>query len=368
MSFLRGWPGRLFLSHLLTAALTAAALITTALLLAPLAFRRMLHGMMAGMMDRFLRHAFAQALHQGVWAAAGAAILLATAASLLLARRLAGPLARLRDATLAVAAGDFAQRVPAKGDDEIAQLARSFNRMAEQLEQSRKAQRELTANVLHELGTPLSTLQGYLEGMQDEVVSLDPASLAVLQRETRRLSRLVRDLRLADQAEEGRVSVELQPVLLPGFLEDTRRKFLPRAAAGSVSLAVSCPEGLPVRADPDRLGEVLDNLMENALGHTPAGGRIKLSARREGAQVRIAVSDSGGGIAPEHLPHVFERFYRADPGRARTQGGSGLGLAIAKGLTEAQGGRVEAASTPGQGSTFAVVLPCADDAGPPQRR
>ena len=358
MSFLRGLRGQLFLSHLSASVLALAVLVLTALFLAPLSFKHLLQGMMMqGMMEDFLRYAFAQTLHASIWIAVVAAAGLAAATSFLLAGRLAGLLVRFGVVSTAIASGDFSQHLEEEGPVEIAELARSFNRMAKGLDDARQARRELTANVLHELGTPLSVLQGYLEGMQDGVVATDDASLKTLRQEVERLARLVHDLRLVEQAEEGRLYLAFQEVALHAFLGETGRKFLPRYAAEGVTLQVDCSEVWPVRADPDRLGQVLDNLLENALDHTPSGGRVTLAATTEDESVRLSVSDTGEGITPEHLTRIFGRFYRVEADRSRRRGGSGLGLAIAKSLVEAQGGQIQATSKPGCGSVFSFTLP-----------
>ncbi len=358
MSFLRGLGGQLFLSHFLASLLALTVLVLAALFLAPLSFYHLLHGMMMqGMMEAFLRSAFAQALYASLWIALSAAAGLATVISLLLAGRLAGLLSRFGAVSAAIASGDFGRPLAEEGPVEIAELARSFNRMAQRLDDARRSRRELTANVLHELGTPLSVLQGYLEGMQDGVVSPDAPALKTLQREVERLGRLVRDLRLVEQAEEGRLYLSFQEVALPAFLAETGRKFLPRYAAMGITLRVECPGDWSARADPDRLGQILDNLLENALDHTPPGGRVTLAAAAGDGYVSLSVSDTGTGIKPEHLPRIFDRFYRVGADRSRRRGGSGLGLAIVKSLVEAQGGRIRASSEPGYGTVFSFTLP-----------
>lgn len=286
--------------------------------------------------------------------------LLAGALGLLLglafSRNLTAPLQRLATAARAVARRDFSQRVRVEGSDEMAEVARSFNEMTATLEKSEQQRRNLVADVAHELRTPLSVVQGNLRAILDEVYPLDKAEISRLYDETRLLNRLVDDLRELALADAGQLHLHMRPVEVAQVIQPTVESLTLAAEAQEVSLINRTPTDLPtVQADPDRVAQVLRNLLVNSLSHTPPGGSITVSAAPAEDAVEVAVADTGEGIAQEDLLHVFERFWRADPARART-GGSGLGLSVAQSLVEAQGGRIWAESTMGQGSTFRFTL------------
>jgi two-component system OmpR family sensor kinase len=231
------------------------------------------------------------------------------------------------------------------------------------LEQAETLRRNLVADVAHELRTPLSVLQGNLRAILDDVYPLDKSEVARLYDQTRLLGRLVNDLRELAKAEAGQLELNLQPIDLAKLVADTVATFAPVAEAEDVTLSTHIPGDLPpVPADSARIVQVLHNLLANALRHTPAGGTISLRAgfdAGEYGRVWLAVQDTGEGIPPEHLSHVFDRFYRADPARSRSAGGAGLGLAIVRAIVESHGGQVSVASdgVPGGGSTFTVRLP-----------
>jgi len=295
--------------------------------------------------------------------ACGLGILLGLAFS----RQLTAPLAWLTAATHRIAQGDLSQRVPETGSEEMADLGRAFNRMAADLSEAERLRRNLVADVAHELRTPMSVLQGNLRAILDDVYPLEPAEIASLYDETRILSRLVDDLHELALVEAGQLPLHMQPVDLAGVIQTTVANMAVVAESGEVGLDVDLAAGLPpVQADPDRLAQVLRNLLANALRHTPAGGRVTISAGSspdEPSLVRIIVTDTGEGIAPEDLPYVFDRFWRADPSRSRDRGGAGLGLTIARQLVEAHGGRITVASEPGQGSRFTFTLPVVESCG-----
>lgn len=281
-------------------------------------------------------------------------------------RSLTAPFNRLAEAARAVGARDLSHRVEVTGSDEVKEVARAFNDMAAALEEAETLRRNLVADVAHELRTPLSVLQGNLRAILDDVYSLDKSEIARLYDQTRLLGRLVNDLRDLARAEAGQLQLNLQATDLARLVQDTVATFGPVAEAEEVTLSVQIPADLPpVRADSARIAQVLHNLLANALRHTPAGGTISLRAGHAevpeggGAHLWLAVQDTGEGIPPEHLPHLFDRFYRADSARSRAAGGAGLGLAIVRAIVEAHGGQVSAASdgVPGQGSTFTVRLP-----------
>lgn len=278
----------------------------------------------------------------------------------LASRSLTAPLSRLAEAAQAIGARDLSKRVEVSGSHEVKEVAQAFNEMAAALEGAETLRRNLLADVAHELRTPLSVLQGNLRAILDDVYALDKAEVARLYDETRLLSRLVNDLHALAQAEAGQLALNRQPTQLAELVQSTATAFGAAADAKGVSLNWQIPADLPpVMADPARLTQVLHNLLDNALRHTPAGGSIALRAGCDDGDVWLAVQDSGEGISPQDLPRVFDRFYRADPARSRATGGAGLGLAIVRAIVEAHGGAVSAASPgePGQGSTFTLRLP-----------
>ena len=279
-----------------------------------------------------------------------------------LTRSLTIPLRRLVAATQAVATGDLGRQVEESGSDEIVQVAHAFNEMTAALEKTEELRQDLMADVAHELRTPLSVVQGNLRAILDDVYPLEKVEIARLYDETRLLSRLVDDLRELAQAEAGQLSLNLRATDLAELLHFTVTNFEPAAECKEIHLSLEVANALPaIEADPDRLAQVLRNLLANALRHTPIGGWIAVSASLAPGYIRVAVADNGRGIEPQHLESVFDRFWRTDRSRSRESGGSGLGLAIAKSLVEAHGGRIWAESAPGQGATFTFELPVEPD-------
>jgi signal transduction histidine kinase len=314
-----------------------------------------------------------------VWSAvaAGAAALLLTLA---LSRRILGPIEALTAAARRMEQGDLSRRVAVVGHDEIGELARAFNAMAEGLARQERLRRNMVTDVAHELRTPLTNIRGYLEALRDGVARPEKALLASLHDEALLLNRLVDDLQELALAEAGQLRLEPQRASLHEIADHAAGALRPALEAKQLELQIALPPGLPdVWADPERVGQVLRNLLNNAIMHTPEGGSIRLGAE-EIADCRLQIADvdtsqslisnlqspivvrvidSGPGIAPEHLANIFDRFYRADRSRARATGGAGLGLAIVKQLVEAHGGRVWAASAPGQGASISFTLPAA---------
>lgn len=275
-----------------------------------------------------------------------------------IARGLSAPLGRLAAAARRIARGELSQRVPVQGATEVADLASAFNEMAAHLEQAEQLRRNLVADIAHELRTPLSVVQGNLRAILDDVYPLDKEEIASIYDETLVLNRLISDLRELAQAEAGQLSLNLSPTDLPPLINGMADRFRELARQKQIELNTTLPAQLPpVSADTDRLQQVLHNFLSNALRHTPAGGRIDITTDALPAAVRVSVQDSGSGIAPADLPHVFDRFYRADKARSREQGGSGLGLAIARQIIAAHGGQVGAESEVGRGSRFWFTLP-----------
>ncbi|MDX1417830.1 MAG: ATP-binding protein [Candidatus Promineifilaceae bacterium] len=277
-------------------------------------------------------------------------------------RRITMPLADVMTAADAVAEGDFTVRVAEdRRRSEFAQLARSFNRMTEELQRSDRMRRSLTADVAHELRTPLHIIQGNLEGVLDGVYEPTAEHIEATLDETRMLARLVEDLHTLSQAEAGQLSLRMEEVDVTDLLADVETSFSGLAAVKHIDLAVDFAgkaADLTVTGDVDRLDQILSNLVINALRHTPAGGRVSLHAQRENGAVHIIVTDTGQGIAAEELPFIFERFWRGDVSRTHVDGaGAGLGLAIAKQLIEAQQGTIEVASTLDVGTQFTITMP-----------
>lgn len=301
----------------------------------------------------------------GVWRLTGISAIgtggLALVLGAWLARALARPIHDLTTATQALARGELGQQVPVRGNDEIAQLAQAFNQMSADLARASQLRRQMTADIAHELRTPLSLILGYTESLSDGKLPADQATFELMHDEARHLSRLVDDLRLLSLAEAGELPLVRQMVEPRALLE--RAALVHAAQAQHRGVTVVVPDGPAapeVLVDAGRMAQVLDNLMSNALRHTESGGRITLSADVAEGAVRLHVTDTGSGIAPADLPHVFDRFYRADKSRQRTGAESGLGLAIAKSIVEAHGGTITVSSALGQGTTFTIVLPRAD--------
>ena len=294
-----------------------------------------------------------------LWAGIGAAVL-GTMLVWLLSRRTLAPLQNLGAAARRLGGGDLAHRADTTGPTEIRELAHSFNAMAEGLEEAERQRRNLTADVAHELRTPLSNIQGYLEAIRDGLAAPTPETLDTLHGQAMHLSRLVEDLRLLAQVEAGALQLQLSPTGMEELLQSSVEAVRPRADTKGIDLSLDAAPSLPrVYLDATRISQVIGNLLENAITHTPENGRVTLSARAAGRAIEVTVSDTGPGIAPEDLPRLFDRFYRTDPSRDRSTGGAGLGLTIARRLVEAHGGAIEVESGLGEGSIFTVRLPTA---------
>jgi signal transduction histidine kinase len=289
--------------------------------------------------------------------------LLAAAVAARIFRDIAMPLADVMAAADAVAEGDLSARVPSptRGPDEFGHLAESFNHMAAELERADEQRRNLTADVAHELRTPLHVIQGNLEGVLDGVYEPTDAHITATLDEARVLARLIEDLRTLSLAESGQLPLVKEPVDVAELLADVRTSFSGQAEAAGVDLNVVLdgdPAQLTLVADAGRLDQVLGNLVANALRHTPAGGNVTLSAEPVPGGMRITVRDTGEGIPAPDLPYVFDRFWRGDRSRSHAGGaGSGLGLSIARQLVQAHGGRIRVESDLGRGTTFTVELP-----------
>ncbi len=277
--------------------------------------------------------------------------------SYLVSKRIMRPLLQMEAITQKFAAGQLAERVPANEIPEINRLADSFNRMAADLEGVEQRRRDLVGDLTHELRTPLTVLQGYLEGLADGTIDSSPDIYARLAKESNRLQRLVNDLQELSKAEAGYLPIHAQAVKLYPLLDALIHKFSDQLLEGSTALNLDCSPDLPLAwADPERVEQILVNLIGNALRYTPTGS-VTVKAWADPDRVWLAVIDTGLGIAAEDLPHVFERFWRSDRSRDRHSGGTGIGLAISRRLVHLQKGEILAESELGQGSTFRFSLP-----------
>lgn len=295
--------------------------------------------------------------------------LVAFALAIVLVRQITHPLAALHDASQRIAQGDLSARVPAQGRDELGQLGNAFNRMASALETQETLRRNLMADVAHELRTPLTAIQGTVEALQDGIFPLTTEGLDPIHEETLLLGRLVEDLRTLAQAEAGHLSLNLGAVNGGELAERIVAGLLPSAQQASIQLTWHVADALPALwGDAQRIGQVLTNLLSNALRHTPAGGEIDVKVKSEENGVLFSVQDSGPGIDPADLPHIFDRFYRGDRSRSRATGGSGLGLTIARQLVEAHAGRIWAESPPPGGETGSIFCVWLPGNGQSQRR
>ena len=273
-------------------------------------------------------------------------------------RRILGPIGALTAAARRMQAGDLDVRVNVRGRDELAELGAAFNGLAARIAETERLRRQMVSDVAHELRSPVTNLRCTLETIQDGLAPLDRAGIDALHEETLFLQRLIADLQDITLAEAGQLALHPEAV----DLRDVVRRASGTASSEPgerVDVRIQIPDDLPeITADPARLEQVFRNLIANARIHTAAGGCVTITAARAGAEVLVHVRDTGRGIAPEHLPHVFDRFYRADPSRSRVTGGAGLGLAIVRQLVTAHGGRVTAESDgPGKGACFTVALP-----------
>lgn len=373
VSFKTSLRGKFMLSYLLVVLVGVATLLMVVFALAPTLFQAQLVSLLpehpsqlttAEVSQRILG-SFLGTLLSALAVAAVAATATSLAISLFVSRRIAVPLQQMTRVAQRISAGHYAERievVPVHVSDELGKLATSINTLAVTLEQTERRRLEVVGNVAHELRTPIATLEGYLEGLLDGVVEPTPETWAMLHTQAGRLRRLVDDLQELSRAEARQIPLSLQAVdphaLLQNALEPLSEQFTEKG----LEFQTHVPESLPhVMADPVRAAQVITNLLTNALRYTPSPGHVEVEVSREGDSIAFRVTDTGVGLAPEQLEHIFERFYRVDKSRARALGGSGIGLTIARSLAQAMGGDIRARSAGlGQGSTFTLTLPLAE--------
>ena len=278
-----------------------------------------------------------------------------------LSRTLTRPIRELTQATHAVSEGDLSQQVPVRSNDELGELAQAFNRMSSELSRSVNSRKQMTADIAHELRTPLSLILGHAEAVHDGVLPPTRENFEIIREEATRLEHLVNDLRVLSLADAGELSINLQTVEPQRLLQDVVATYQYQAQRKHIALELDIASELPtIEVDPGRMTQVLMNILDNALKHTPEGGKIVLSAQEVDQQIELAIQDSGPGLRPEDLQRIFDRFYRTDASRQRDgafPGGSGLGLAIAKSIVHAHGGQLSAESETGKGLKVIIALP-----------
>ena len=367
---------KLMASYIIVICVGVVTLILTAEVAIPTAFSRHMLSMQMmmnqfgtshemGLMADDLFTNFRTAVTEAVLVSSAMALITAVIVSIFVSRRVVTPISKMTQASQRIAAGRYRERVMVPGRDELAQLADSFNQMAETLEQTETMRRNLIADVAHELRTPLSSIKGYMEGLIDKVLPAEAGTYQQIYEEADRLQRLVTNLHELSRVEAGAFELDSKPMAITDLIEHIALRLKPQFDEKGITLDLDLTSNLPdIRIDEDRISQVLVNLIGNALQYTPQGGKVTVAAQHchnvAEAQnhLLITVSDTGLGISPEQLPHLFTRFYRVDKSRSRIGGGSGIGLTIAKYLVEAHGGRIWAESHgKGRGSIFGFSLP-----------
>lgn len=301
---------------------------------------------------------FLASTEQALFIGALVAFLIAVALGIILARSLTRPVHEIITALRAMTGGELQQAVPVRSRDELGELSAAFNQMSGDLAFANQQRRQMTADIAHDLRTPVTVIAGYLEALRDGVLPPTPERFAILYEEAQHLQSLIEDLRTLSLADTGELSLHRQPIDPQALAQRIGELYRHQAEQQGVNLRVAASDSLPsVVVDEERMMQVLRNLVSNALRYTPEGGTITIGAEHESLSTVLSVSDTGQGIKPEALPRIFDRFFRADAARVQAQGESGLGLAIAKALVEAHGGTIGVASMPGQGAAFRIVLP-----------
>jgi len=362
---------KIFFSFLVVIILGVTVLIIASQFILPAAFNRHMGGMgtmmeggrMGGSVSMSQLYVdFRASFNEALLYAALAATIAASALSLLFSRRVVSPVLAMSHAVQRIAAGRYDERVQGSGNDELAALAAHFNQMAEKLDQVESMRRRLIGDVSHEMRTPLTAIKGSMEGLMDGILPADDETFQQIHAEADRLNRLVDDLQELSRVEARAYQLDIRPVDISSIAQTVLKRLAPQAKLKRITLALDlAPHLPPVLADEDRAIQILTNLTGNALQYTPEGGSVTLSDKKENGVIQVSVHDTGVGIPPEHIPHIFDRFYRVDKSRSRQAGGgSGIGLTIARALVEAQGGQIWAQSEgEGMGSTFSFTLPAA---------
>jgi len=358
----RSFAAKLLAAQLLVVLAGSLTLLAVALSVGPVLFHRHVRdalGVVPPDVARHLDTAFNQSTLVALGIAAAAAAITALGVSWFVSARVTRTIGTLAAASGEVARGAYGTRVSVLGEDEVSALARSFNEMATMLEQTERRRRELLSDVAHELRTPLATIDGYAEAIADGVMQPDARIWRAIRTEVGRLTRLSDDLQKVSRVEERQLDLRVSPVEPKAIIRAALAAAAPSFEAKHVELTADVADRLPaVLIDADRIDEVLANLLENALRHTPPEGQVRVAATASSNHVEIAVTDTGEGIEPAHLPRIFERFYRVERARDRASGGSGIGLAIAKAIVEAHGGTIRAESAGvGRGTALRLQLP-----------
>ena len=378
LSYIRSHLGaKLFLSYLIVILVGVIALATTVEFTAPTAFDRHLaamSSMMSNMMqettislEQDLFENYRAAVTESITLAAAIAAAVAVIVSIMISRQVVAPVRKMMTVSQRIAEGRYDERVPVRGDllnrdqDELSLLALSFNQMASSLEQTEEIRRMMIGDVAHELRTPLTSIKGTMEALIDEVIPPEKETFHQIHTEADRLQNLVNDLQELSRVEAGAYELDIQPISVSDLLNTNIPKLALQYDEKKVTLLINQKSNqLIVRADPDRTGQIIINLLGNALQYTPEGGHVSLAAEERENEILFSVTDDGIGFTAEHKLHLFKRFYRVDKSRSRTGGGSGIGLTISQYLVEAQGGHIWAESPGlGKGSTFFFTLPSA---------
>jgi len=360
---------KLFASYLAVILVGLLVLVVASQSILPMAFNRHMSGMTGGMMmdgrggmmsDLFVD--FRSGFNEAVIYAALASSVIAIAVSIFFSRRVTAPLRAMMNASQRIADGHYDDRVHTQTSDELGQLAARFNLMAEKLEQVESMRRRLIGDVSHELRTPLTAIKGSMEGLMDGVLPATDETYQQIHLEADRLSRLVDGLQELSRVEARAYQLDTRPMDFSSIVQTVAKRLSTQIESKRISLALNLPADLPnVLADEDRTVQVLTNLVSNAIQYTDESGKVTVTTSQVGNELQVSVRDTGVGIPAEHLPHIFDRFYRVDKSRSRQAGGgSGIGLTIAKHFVEAQGGRIWVESKgESKGSTFIFTLPLA---------
>jgi len=369
--FRRHLGAKLFFSYLVIIVLGVTVLFIASQFILPSAFNRHMGMMDGGMMNGMMGSSdsmsqlyvdFRASFNEALLYAALTAILAALALSFLFSRSVVAPVLTMSRATQRIADGRYDERVQAIGEDELSQLATRFNQMAEKLDQIESMRRQLIGDVSHELRTPLTAIKGSMEGLMDGVLPANDETFQQIHAEADRLNRLVDDLQELSRVEAHAYDLDFRSLDASSLVQTVAKRLAPQAQSKRISLGLDLtPDLPPILADEDRAIQILTNLTGNALQYTPEGGQVTISVTRINDEVQFSIHDTGIGIPPEHLSHIFDRFYRVDKSRSRQSGGgSGIGLTIARALVEAHDSRIWVESQgEGKGSTFNFTLPVA---------